>query len=132
MFIDEKLNLLVMRDTPEAIDVAARLIKSQDLADPEVTLDVEILEIGNDMLTNLGVRFPDQISASISSRASPSAPPGNMSYAEWRQFNSDMVSINIGDPAAVLYLEKRHRQPQYSGAAQYPGKKPGKSQNSHR
>ena len=34
LFVDEKLNLLVVRDTPEAVRMVEKLIASQDLGDP--------------------------------------------------------------------------------------------------
>lgn len=62
VFIDEKLNLLVVRDTPEAVRLVERLLGSLDVAEPEVMLDVEVLEVSRTRLTELGLRFPDQIS----------------------------------------------------------------------
>ena len=47
LFVDEKLNLLVVRDTPEAIRMVEKLIANHDLAEPEVMLEVEVLEIGH-------------------------------------------------------------------------------------
>jgi general secretion pathway protein D len=61
LFIDEKLNLLVMKDTPEAVKLAERLLETLDIAEPEVMLDVEVLELSRSKLMELGVRFPDQI-----------------------------------------------------------------------
>lgn len=61
VYVDEKLNLLVMKDTPEAVRLAERLIETQDLADPEVTLEVEVLEVSSNRLSELGVRFPDRV-----------------------------------------------------------------------
>ena len=60
IFIDEKLNLLVMRDTPEAIRLAEKLIAAQDLAEPEVLLEVEVLEIKRSRLLDLGIQYPNQ------------------------------------------------------------------------
>ena len=60
IFIDEKLNLLVMRDTPEAIRLAEKLIAAQDLAEPEVLLEVEVLEIKRSRLQELGIQYPTQ------------------------------------------------------------------------
>ena len=45
IFIDEKINLLMIKDTPSAIRLAERLIAAQDLAEPEVMLEVEVLEV---------------------------------------------------------------------------------------
>ena len=61
LYVDEKLNLLVMKDTPEAVRLAEKLIATQDMADPEVTLEVEVLEVSSTRLKELGVRFPDRV-----------------------------------------------------------------------
>lgn len=61
VFIDEKLNLLVMRDTPDAIRLAEKLIAAHDLAEPEVVLEVEVLEVTHSRLSELGVKWTDQI-----------------------------------------------------------------------
>ncbi|WP_124949917.1 secretin and TonB N-terminal domain-containing protein [Sulfuriferula thiophila] len=60
IFIDEKLNLLMMRDTPEVIRLAEKLIAAQDMAEPEVILDVEILEVKRSKLSELGIQYPNQ------------------------------------------------------------------------
>lgn len=61
LYVDEKLNLLVMKDTPDAVRLAEKLIAVQDLAEPEVTLEVEVMEVGTSRLQELGVRFPDRV-----------------------------------------------------------------------
>jgi general secretion pathway protein D len=62
LYVDERLNLLVMRDTPEAIRLAEKIIAVQDLAEPEVMLDVEVLEVKRGRLLELGVQYPNQFS----------------------------------------------------------------------
>ena len=42
VFVDEKLNMLVMKDTPDAIRLAEKLIVAQDRAEPEVMLEDEV------------------------------------------------------------------------------------------
>jgi len=56
---DDKQNMLVMRDTPEAIRLAEKLIAVHDLPDPEVMLEVEIIEVKRTHLQDLGIRWPD-------------------------------------------------------------------------
>lgn len=63
VFIDEKLNLLVMKDTPEAIRLAEKLIVAQDRAEPEVMLEVEVLEVKRSRLLDLGIQFPNTFTA---------------------------------------------------------------------
>lgn len=61
IFIDEKLNLVIIKDTADAVRLAEKLIESLDMAEPEVMLDVEVLEVTRSRLQELGIRFPDQI-----------------------------------------------------------------------
>jgi general secretion pathway protein D len=56
VFIDERLNLLVARDTPEVIAMVEQLIATLDLPEPEVMLDVEVLEISSDRTAELGLQ----------------------------------------------------------------------------
>ena len=51
-----------MRDTPEVIRIAEKLVASNDLADPEVMLEIEVLEVSRSRLQELGINFPNQIS----------------------------------------------------------------------
>ena len=60
--VDEKLNLLIVRDSPEAIRLAERLVALQDVPEPEVMLDVEILEIKRSRLLALGIAWPTSVS----------------------------------------------------------------------
>lgn len=61
IFVDDRLNMLVIRDTPEVIRVAEKLIAANDIADPEVMLEIEVLEISRSRLQELGIRYPDQL-----------------------------------------------------------------------
>jgi len=61
LYIDEKLNLLVMRDTPDAIRLAEQLVATQDLGEPEVMLQVEVLEVASSKLQEIGLRYPDAV-----------------------------------------------------------------------
>lgn len=63
VFIDEKLNLLVMKDTPDAIRLAEKLIAAQDRAEPEVMLEVEVLEVSRNRLLDLGIQYPNTFTA---------------------------------------------------------------------
>lgn len=62
--VDEKLNLLILREPPETIRLAERMLSMLDVGEPEVMLEVEVLEITRSRLTELGVKFPDQLTLS--------------------------------------------------------------------
>jgi general secretion pathway protein D len=61
LFINEKTNSIVMRDTPDAIELAAKMIADQDIAEPEIMLEVEVMEITHKLLSQLGIQYPDQL-----------------------------------------------------------------------
>lgn len=61
LVVDERLGLILMRDTAEAIRMAERIVALQDLSDPEVMLEVEVLEIKRSRLTELGITWPSRL-----------------------------------------------------------------------
>jgi general secretion pathway protein D len=64
LVVDERLGIIIMRDTPEAIRIAERIVALQDLGDSEVMLEVEILEVKRSRLMELGIHWPSQLSLS--------------------------------------------------------------------
>jgi general secretion pathway protein D len=93
MFVDERLNLLVVRDTPEVLQLIERLIAALDLPEPEVVLEVEVMEIASNQLDELGIQWPDQIQYGIT---------GLSGQVELGQRNSFRASIT--NPAVVATL----------------------------
>jgi general secretion pathway protein D len=61
IFIDERINMLVMRDTPEAVRIAEKLVMAVDIADSEVMLDIEVLEVSRSRIQELGIVYPNQL-----------------------------------------------------------------------
>lgn len=59
--VDEKLNLVILHDTPEAVKLATKLVALQDVPEPEVMLDVEVLEVQRNRLIDLGVDWPTSL-----------------------------------------------------------------------
>ncbi len=59
--VDDKLNLLIVRDNADALRLAEKLIATQDVAEPEVMLEVEVLEVTRNKLLNLGVNLPGSL-----------------------------------------------------------------------
>jgi general secretion pathway protein D len=68
VYIDEKLNLLVMRDTPDAIRIAEKLIATQDTPEAEVVLEVEVAELTENDTLNLGVAWPATFGFDVQTR----------------------------------------------------------------
>ena len=103
IFIDEKLNLLVIRDTPSAVRLAERLVAAQDLAEPEVMLEVEVLEIGSTRLMELGMKYPESIAWSLVGAA---GIPGTITLPEWLNRSSSLVQLTVTNPLFLLSLKQ--------------------------
>lgn len=71
IFVDERLNLIVVRDTPDVMRLVERLIESIDLAEPEVMLDVEVMEVSSNRLLQLGLSWPTTVSYGLPGAAGP-------------------------------------------------------------
>jgi len=90
--VDDKLNMLIVRDSPEAIRLASRLIALHDVPEPEVMLEVEILEVKRDRLVNLGVTWPD----SLSLTPIPSAASGILTLRDLMNLTQSTVAAGVG------------------------------------
>lgn len=102
IYINEELNTIVVRDTPEVIELADKILKANDLADAEVMLDVEILEVARSSSENLGLDLsPDEIKAGVSSLDANNV----LTYNTLKRFSrSDMV---FSIPDVVINLQKQ-------------------------
>lgn len=94
--VDEKLNLLIVRDNPEAIRLAERLIAVQDAPEAEVMLEVEILEVKRGTLMNLGVEWPTSVGLTPLSTAGGTG----ITVRDLRGLNSDTIGVT-GISAAI-------------------------------
>jgi len=104
IFIDEKINLLVVKDTPAAIRLAERLIAAQDLAEPEVMLEVEVMEVNRNRLLELGIRFPDTLAVSLVGAA---GTPGTVTLREFQNRSSDLVQLTFSNPLFLFALKQQ-------------------------
>ena len=109
LFIDEKINMLVIKDTPRVVRQAEKLIAAQDLAEPEVMLEVEVLEIGSSRLLDLGLKFPDSLAWSLvgGGAASATGTPGVITLSEWLNRNASLVRLTFTDPLFLLSLRQQ-------------------------
>jgi general secretion pathway protein D len=81
--MDERSDTLVIRDTPEAIAVAAKLIAAHDVPEPEVMLEIQVLEISHDRTSNLGIQFPTTFGV-----ATPSDSNGNLTLSDLKHLRA--------------------------------------------
>ncbi len=92
--IDERLNLMVVRDTPEVMRLVERLIASVDLPEAEVMLEVEVMEVASDRLDDLGLQWPETIQYGL---------PGVVDQISLSQ--RDSFRGSVANPALVAKLK---------------------------
>ena len=59
---DERLPMIMIKDVPEVMVLAEKLIQSQDIAEPEVMLEMQILELRRSAITDKGITWPTKLS----------------------------------------------------------------------
>jgi len=116
VYVDDKYNFLVLRETPESIALAERLIALQDLEEPEVMLDVEVLEINRSRLLNMGIQWTNQftitpLSVTTNNGSSGAGSSGTGTVGTSLMKLSDLKSLNsttlgITPPSATVSLQK--------------------------
>lgn len=100
LVVDERQNIIVMRDTVDAIRMAEKLLAVQDQAEPEIMMDVAILEVTRSNLLNLGIQWPNQMALS------PLAgPDGNVTLDDLRNLQPSTVRAVL--PAMTIHADKQ-------------------------
>jgi general secretion pathway protein D len=69
MHANEQLNTIVIRDQPEKLEMAEKIILANDRLDSEVLFDVEVLEVDRTVDQTYGLTYPKQVAAAM-------VPPG--------------------------------------------------------
>ena len=77
VYVDEKVNAIVVRDEPAKMQLAERLLFAIDRREPEVELDLEVLEVNRTKSMKYGLNFAKQLGAGVT----PSGGTGSISTA---------------------------------------------------
>ncbi|HEU4440815.1 MAG TPA: secretin N-terminal domain-containing protein [Burkholderiales bacterium] len=104
LYVDEKLNMIVIRDTPEAVRMAEKLIANQDLGEAEVMLEVEVLEVGHNQMTQAGVEWPGRVALGVQGAENIR---GQLTGTEARNLSSGLFRLNVSDPLVALNLRQQ-------------------------
>jgi general secretion pathway protein D len=102
--VDEKLNMVIVRDSAEVVRIAEKIIAAQDLAEPEVMLELEVLEISVSRLLDLGIQWPDSVSAGV---IGADAVAGQLRLNEFRNRTANMVVLKTNDPVISAQLRSQ-------------------------
>ena len=80
VFIDERLNMMVVRDTPEVVRLIERLIQSLDVAEPEVVLELEVMEVSSKRLDEIGIDLAASASYGLPGAATTVSSASGLSW----------------------------------------------------
>jgi general secretion pathway protein D len=69
MHANEQMNTIVIRDQPEKLEMAEKIILANDRLDSEVLFDVEVLEVDRTVDQTYGLTYPKSVGAAL-------VPPG--------------------------------------------------------
>ncbi len=97
LFIDERSNVVVMRDTPDAVRMAEKLVASVDVAEPEVMLELEVLEISRSRIQDLGIQYPGAATLTpshVAAAATGVSGAAGLVLSDLSHQNSDSIGIS--------------------------------------
>ena len=84
VYVDEKTNAVVVRDTLQVVRLAENLVASMDQAEAEVMIELELLDMNRNRSLQLGVNWPNSVSWML---------PNSMSLAQFRNRTSADVTV---------------------------------------
>lgn len=100
VFVNEKLNALVVRDTPDKIELARKVLAANDRGVGEVEIDLEVLEVDRERLENLGIDLQPRTYA-VALTFPANIPVSNVASAI-----KNLSTLSITNPSLILNLVK--------------------------
>jgi general secretion pathway protein D len=105
-------NAIVIRDTPDKLILASKIIRDIDKAKPEVMIHVQVLSANRDRLRNLGI-LPGQ-SATLTFNPQCAVQPGGTSSSTCTTTSSSTTSTTTSTPQITLNNLKNLSTADYS------------------
>ncbi len=89
-FVDERSGTLTLRDSPDHVRMAEKLIASLDQPESEVIMEVEILEISHTLLDQVGIDYPT--STTLTATPLSGTPP--LKLSDIGKQNSNTITVS--------------------------------------
>jgi general secretion pathway protein D len=97
-FVDDRANLMAIRESPENVELAERLVALYDTQEPEVLLELEVIEVRSSRLLDLGIKLPDALSLTLI------PPAGGLTLGNYASLTRNDVAVGIG--GAILNFKR--------------------------
>src|SRR6202521_1548998 len=91
-------NAIVIRDTPDRVLLAGRIIDDIDKAKPEVVIQVAVMEARRDRMRNIGIQPPASITASFSNPTTTATSTSTTTTTTTPTAGSSTIGQLISDP----------------------------------
>jgi general secretion pathway protein D len=104
VFIDEKLNVVIVRDTPDAVRLAEHMVEAIDISEAEVMLELEVVELSHTRAQNLGIQLPGDIQRESSSPLGTSTTSGSTSTGRVATSNFSSLITTLPNPLLIANL----------------------------
>src|SRR5512142_1531259 len=110
VYVNETLNSITIRETPEKMKLVEKIIAANDLKEAEVILDVEILEISRTNALKYGWNFQPGLTTTATIQPTTTTATtvnanAGVALSELRNLTSDNVFISL--PSLVVNLIKQ-------------------------
>ncbi|WP_145976371.1 secretin N-terminal domain-containing protein [Nitrospira moscoviensis] len=103
MHANEQLNAIIIRDQPEKLELAEKIILANDRQEPEVLFDLEVLEVNRTKNQTYGLNYPKQAGAGLippGFTGTLTADPIQMTYRQLTSLGPDSYMFRL--PTSVL------------------------------
>lgn len=91
--IDTRLNTILIKDSPEILNLAEKIIYAQDKPDPEVMLELQVMEVKRSYLQKLGMQTPTGLTVPV--------PTGGLTIKDLNSVTSNSLVVN-GVPGLIF------------------------------
>ncbi|MCF6177848.1 MAG: cohesin domain-containing protein [Geopsychrobacter sp.] len=102
IYVHEELNAIVLRDKPEVIKLAQKILEANDRATSEVVFDLELVEVNHTKDLTIGANFPATLGVGLSDPLNPATAIGAITTGTLKNLN---FLYNV--PSASFDLSKQ-------------------------
>lgn len=107
VLVDERLNAVIVRDGLDTLSAVEKLVEAIDIAQSEVTIDIQVLEVSLADELNLGIQYPEGIGLSVGNLSNVPAGLVGTPISALRGINGDNILLDSASTSARINMLQR-------------------------
>ncbi|WP_423749403.1 secretin and TonB N-terminal domain-containing protein [Pseudomonas sp. VD9] len=107
VLVDERLNAVIVRDGLDTLSAVEKLVEAIDIAQSEVTIDIQVLEVSLNDERNLGIVYPESIGLSLGNFSNLPGGLAGTPISALRGVNGDNILLDAGSTSARINMLQR-------------------------